>query len=112
MKQNPKSTQRVTVNYNVNVNVVKKRSIIVRVAVLLVAVYMVATLVSLGNTYADAKAEYDALVNYRDSLKLTNQKYRELLESDSHAEIIEQAARDRLGYVYSDEEIYIDISGN
>ena len=26
--------------------------------------------------------------------------------------IIEKAARDRLGFVYSDEEIYIDISGN
>ncbi len=90
----------------------RKRSIIVRVIVLGVSVYMVSTLIGLGNELADAKAELGKLENQRDLLKLTNQEYRTLLESDSHAAIIEKAARERLGYVYSNEEIYIDISGN
>ena len=58
------------------------------------------------------KEELKSLENHRDSLKLTIQEYKTLLESDSHAAIIEKAARERLGFVYSDEEIYIDISGN
>ena len=36
----------------------------------------------------------------------------DLLDGDSHTEIIEKAAREKLGYVYSDEIIYIDISGD
>lgn len=90
----------------------RKKSIIVRLIVLGVSVYMVATLVGLGNELASAKAELEAYEKERDSLQLTVSEYKSLLESDSHAAIIEKAARERLGYVYSDEEIYIDISGN
>lgn len=90
----------------------RKKSIIVRVIVLGVSVYMVATLMGLGNKLAQAKSEYKKVEDQRDSLKLTIQEYQSLLDSDSHSAIIEKAARERLGYVYSDEEIYIDISGN
>ena len=90
----------------------RKKSIILRLIVLCVAVYMVATLVGLGNQLAEAQAALKSLEGRRDSLKLTIEEYNALLSSDSHAEIIEKAARDRLGFVYSDEEIYIDISGN
>lgn len=90
----------------------RKRSIIVRVAVLFVAVYMVVTLIGLGNELARDKETLAELIGKRDTLKLENEELKALLDSDSHAAIIEQAARDRLGYVYSDEEIYIDISGN
>ncbi|MBQ6717755.1 MAG: septum formation initiator family protein [Clostridia bacterium] len=90
----------------------RKKSVIVRLIVLGVSVYMVATLVGLGNELASAKAELEAYERQRDSLQLTVSEYKALLESDSHAAIIEKAARERLGYVYSDEEIYIDISGN
>ena len=90
----------------------RKKSVIVRLLVLGVSVYMVAMLVGLGNELAEAKAELAEYENQRDSLKLTVEEYAALLESDSHAAIIEKAARERLGFVYSDEEIYIDISGN
>lgn len=90
----------------------RKKSVLVRLIVLGVSVYMVATLMGLGNELADVKAELTAYENERDSLQLTVSEYKALLESDSHAAIIEKAARERLGYVYSDEEIYIDISGN
>lgn len=90
----------------------RKKSVIVRVMVLGVSVYMIATLIGLGNKLAQAKSEYDKVASQRDSLQLTIQEYQALLNSDSHSAIIEKAARERLGYVYSDEEIYIDISGN
>ncbi len=90
----------------------RKKSVIVRLMVLGVSVYMVATLIGLGNELAEAKAELADYESQRDTLKLTVEEYESLLESDSHAAIIEKAARERLGFVYSDEEIYIDISGN
>lgn len=90
----------------------RKKSVIVRLIVLGVSVYMVATLIGLGNELAQVKAELADYEKERDSLQLTVSEYKALLESDSHAAIIEKAARERLGYVYSDEEIYIDISGN
>ena len=90
----------------------RRKSFVLRLIVLIFAVYMVATLIGLGNELADVKAELREYESKRDSLKLTIQEYETLLASDSHAEIIEKAARERLGFVYSDEEIYIDISGN
>ena len=90
----------------------RKKSVIVRVIVLSVAVYMVATLIGLGNQLAESRAKLAEYEKQRDSLKLETKELKTLLDSDSHAAIIEKAARERLGYVYSNEEIYIDISGN
>lgn len=90
----------------------RKKSVIVRLIVLGVSVYMIATLVGLGNELSKAKAELSEYEHHRNSLDVTIAEYEALLASDSHEAIIEKAARERLGYVYSDEEIYIDISGN
>lgn len=90
----------------------RKKSVIVRVIVLGVAVYMVATFIGLGNQLAESRAKLAEYEKQRDSLKLETKELKTLLDSDSHAAIIEKAARERLGYVYSNEEIYIDISGN
>ncbi len=90
----------------------RKKSVIVRLIVLGISVYMVITLIGLGNELVKARAELENYEKERDALQLTISEYKALLESDSHAAIIEKAARERLGFVYSDEEIYIDISGN
>lgn len=89
-----------------------KKSVIVRLIVLGVSVYMVATLINLGNQLTEDRNTLTQLQNQRDTIKLENEELSALLDSDSHSAIIEKAARERLGYVYSDEEIYIDISGN
>lgn len=90
----------------------KKRSIIIRLLVLAVSVYMFTSLFGLWRELGIKQKELNALeqqkiekINKRDSLQ-------QLLEEGSHVEIIEKAARERLGYVYPDEEVYIDISGN
>jgi len=90
----------------------RKKSIILRVLVLGVSVYMITTLIGLWNELGESRAQYGA---YKDELKSKEQQVQELktlLEDGSQAQIIEKAARERLGYVYSDEEIYVDISGN
>ena len=90
----------------------RKKSVIVRLIVLGVSVYMVATLIGLGNRLARDREALKQYESQRDSIQLENEELKALLDSDSHSLIIEKAARERLGYVYSDEEIYIDISGN
>ena len=90
----------------------RRKSVLVRLIVLGVSVYMVATLIGLGNQLAKDRETLAQYENQRDALKLENEELKALLDSDSHSEIIEKAARERLGFVYSDEEIYIDISGN
>lgn len=90
----------------------RKRSIIVRLLVLGISVYMVATLISLWGQLAQSNEELEQLKAQKASEELKIEELRALLDSGSHEEIIEKAARERLGFVYSDEEIYIDISGN
>ena len=90
----------------------RKKSVIVRLIVLGVAVYMVATLIGLGNELAEDRAQLAKLEKQRDLEKIQKEELEALLDSDSRSAIIEKAARERLGYVYSDEEIYFDISGN
>lgn len=90
----------------------RKKSIIVRLIVLGVSVYMIVTLIGLGNQLARDRETLAQYENYRNTVQLENEELKALLESDSHSAIIEKAARERLGYVYSNEEIYIDISGN
>lgn len=90
----------------------RKKSIIVRLIVLGVSVYMIVTLIGLGNQLARDRETLEQYENYRNTVQLENEELKALLESDSHSAIIEKAARERLGYVYSNEEIYIDISGN
>lgn len=90
----------------------KKSSVILRIAAVALAVYMIVSLCTLWqnlvkeqNSLAElekVKAEKISQIDYLTSL----------LESGNESEIIEKAARERLGYVYSDEQVFIDISGN
>lgn len=88
------------------------KSIILRVLVLAVCLYFIIGLV-------DLYSELKTVQNTRDEyLLIESQKKNEIeeisamLNSDSNKELIEKAARERLGYIYPNEEIYIDISGN
>lgn len=89
-----------------------KKSILLRVLVLGVSVYMVATLIGLWNTLSEDRATLAQLENQYRAEQLELEELKTLLADGSQSQIIEKAARERLGYVYSDEEIYIDISGS
>ena len=89
-----------------------KHSIILKAVILVVLCYLAVRLVSLWSTLNESqaelnnlKAEYIATQNDIDELKV-------MLADESNTKIIEKAARERLGYIYSDEQVFIDVSGN
>ena len=90
----------------------KNKRIILRVLVLGVCVYMLVTLAGLWNTLNQSKAKLASLKEQYASEQNDIEELQAVLNDDSDSKIIEKAARERLGYVYSNEEVYIDISGN
>ena len=52
------------------------------------------------------------IYNENNLLKISNKELESLLENGSHDELVERAAREKLGFVYANEEIYEDIKGN
>ncbi len=90
----------------------KKKSIILRILVLCVSCYLFYSLTDLCTELISKQKE---LNNYREQIKITDRQiaeYKELLAEGNEAKIIEKAARERLGYVYADEQVFIDISGS
>ena len=89
----------------------KNKSIILRVFILFVCGYFAVTLATLWGELNSALKELDSL---KQELKLEENEVKELkeiLNADSDIPLIEKAARDRLGYIYSDEQVFVDISG-
>ena len=90
----------------------QKKSIVLRLLVLCVCVYMVVTLCGLWRDLIKDRNSLEALQAQRDDKAMQINELMNLLDSSDDAKIIEKAARERLGYVYADEQVYIDISGN
>ena len=90
----------------------RSRSVIVRIIVLFVASYMVVGLIGLYRELNQKQKELRDLLDKKESIEIQIEDYRSLLSSASYNDIIEKAARERLGYAYPTEEIYVDISGN
>lgn len=90
----------------------RQNSIILRVVLLLFAVWMIYYLGSLIKDYSSLQKQYDAAAAKRDELALEAEQKSNMLENGNDEDFIVRAARERLGYVYADEHIYIDISGN
>ena len=77
-----------------------------------VFVYMIATLSGLWNTLNKSRKELDELKEQYAAEQNDIEELRAMLEEGSESKIIEKAARERLGYIYPDEQVFIDISGN
>ena len=89
----------------------KQKSIIFRLFVVGVCAYFVITLGVLWNNLRESKAQLAELnQHYAEELN-TVEELKALLNQDSDAQLIEKAARERLGYAYPDEQIFIDYSG-
>ncbi len=81
-----------------------RKSILVRLLVIGVAVYMIT---SLKSTYDELQKRERELVEVQRQtavVKLENKEYEELLKDD--AKLVENAARERLGYGYPYETYY------
>ena len=73
---------------------------------------MITKLVGLLNDLTSKKSELNALNEELKTKQADVEELKNLIDNGSKEQIIEKAARQRLGFVYSNEEIYVDISGN
>ncbi len=90
----------------------RESSIILKVLCLGVCVYVFANLVSLWSTLNESQAELKALKEEYAATENDIAELKAMLADESNAQIIEKAARERLGYIFSDEQVFIDVSGN
>lgn len=90
----------------------KRGSVLLRIAAVAVAVYMIVSLCTLWQNLVNEQNSLAQLQKIKAEKISQIESLTALLESGNENEIIEKAARERLGYVYADEQVYIDISGN
>lgn len=90
----------------------RQNSVILRIVLLLFAVWMIFYLGSLIKEYSSLQKQYDMKAARRDELALEVEEKANMLQNGNDEDFIERAAREKLGYVYADEHMYIDISGN
>ncbi len=90
----------------------KEKSILLRLFVLLVCGYFTFTLAGLWGSLNDSLNELESLKSQLAEEKNEVAQLKTMLEAESDIPLIEKAARERLGYIYSDEQVFIDISGD
>lgn len=90
----------------------KQKSILLRVFILFVCGYFAVTLGSLWDKLNDSIKELEDLKSQLEAEENEVEELREILNADSNTPLIEKAARERLGYIYSDEQVFVDISGD
>ena len=90
----------------------RQSSIILRIVLLLFAVFMIYYLGSLIKEFSSGESNLNASKAKQNELELKVEELSNLLENGNDQDFIERAAREKLGYVYPDEHKYIDISGN
>lgn len=87
----------------------KKKNFFLRAALMLVAIYTAVSVISLQLRISEARIKLDRLQEQLAAQKNENSVLDDLLAADE-AEQAEQAARDKLGLVYPDERVYVDVS--
>ncbi len=90
----------------------KNKSILLRIMALGVCAYMVVTLSGLWKTLNSSRKKLQQLKEQQAEEQNDIDELRSILAEGSESKIIEKAARERLGYVYPDEQVFIDISGS
>ena len=90
----------------------RQRSIILKVFCLFVCAYVFVSLINLWSTLNESQSELKALKAEYAATENDIAELKAMLADESNTQIIEKAARERLGYIYSDEQVFVDISGN
>lgn len=88
-----------------------RKSIILRILLLVFSVYIIISLTNLQVQLIERKKELKSGEAVLEAKNLQISELVRLLDSGNEAELIEKAARERLGYVYPDEQVYVDLSG-
>lgn len=90
----------------------RRKSILLRLLVFGVSAYMLVTLTGLWHTLSNKEKQLSELQSQYEKEQRDVENLKSVLADEDMSQLIEKAARERLGYVYSNEEVYIDISGN
>ena len=85
---------------------VSKQSFFLRVALLIFSIYAIYSLIQLQAVLIAGKSELSNLVNEAKEQEIKNKELEALLNDGNENTLIERAARDKLGYVYSDEQVF------
>ena len=89
----------------------KRKSILLRILLLVFSVYIIISLTNLQIQLIERKRELKSGEALLAAKELKTEELLRLLDSGTEAELIEKAARERLGYVYPDEQVFVDLSG-
>ena len=90
----------------------QRKSILIRLMILGICVYMIATLAGLWQELGTSRQKLRELEQEAQATANDIEELKSILADGSEAKVIEKAARERLGYVYPDEQVFIDISGS
>ena len=90
----------------------QRKSILVRLLVVVIFLYLLLSLGGLYEQLEEKRQNLVALEQKNAGMKLSIDEMNDLLLNGTEEEIIERAARDRLGYVYADEKVFVDAKGN
>ncbi len=88
------------------------KSILLRLLIIAFCVYMLISIGSLIGELAESKA---TLAAYQAKIKETDSRIDEktnLLENSTTEELVERYARERLGYCFPNEVVFVDVSGS
>ena len=89
-----------------------RKNRLIRLAVVLVASYFLVTLVQLQLDIYKQRRVLEQLNTQCLDQKSANDDVERYLSLHDDTELIEKIARDKYGYAYPEERIYVDISGN
>ena len=90
----------------------QKKSVILRLLLLAFSVYIIYSLGSLQVELTQSRKDLSARQEEAAELSLKVDEMKRLLEKGTEKDMIEKAAWERLGYVYADEVVFIDLSGS
>ncbi len=90
----------------------KKTSPIVKLVILAVCAFSVASTIKIQLNVSEKEQELDLLNQQIVEQTLKNKEILKLVESTDDNGYMERMARGRWGYVYPQERVYVDISGN
>ncbi len=88
----------------------KRKSVILRCALLVFSVYCIYMIASYQVELIKTKQEAEQYKTEISERQLKIDELQHMLDQDDNSALIEHAARDKLGYVYSYEQVYTDIS--
>lgn len=90
----------------------QNKSVLLRILIVVFFIYLV---ISVGKLIPELRERQGERLSVETQISETQARIDEinnLIENGTEEEILEKAARDRLGYVYPNEQVFVDISGN